>query len=40
MVRVVIKNNMRAALSGFVLLICSGLPLAADAVELAAHEAT
>ena len=40
MVKVVTKNTMRAALSGFVLLVCSGVPLAADAVELAAHEAT
>ena len=40
MVRVVTKNDMRAALSGFVSLVCSGLPLAAQAVELAAHEAT
>ena len=40
MVKVVTKNNMRPALSGFVLLVCSVVPLAADAVELAAHEAT
>ena len=38
--RVVAKNNMSAALSGFVLVVCSGVPLAADAVELVAHEAT
>ena len=40
MVRVVTKSNVREALSGFVLLVCSSVPLAVDAVELAAHEAT
>ena len=40
MVKVVTKNNMRATLSGLVLLVCSGIPAATGAVELAAHEAT